>query len=117
MGRRGRAELTGTSDVKPPARLEQARIIVIIGVKDDIPHDLQDWGAGVLRIHFTAEDLGKTRIAPTWGPLVESLFSIDALQRSRQGVLFSGWRKGLKDRLGGGRSHWRSCFPARGCSI
>jgi DNA-binding transcriptional ArsR family regulator len=46
----------------------------------------------VLRIRFTAADLMRTRVAPTLGPLAETLFAARLLQRNDDGGLFDGWR-------------------------
>lgn len=55
----------------------------------------------MLRIHFTAEDLAKTRLLTTYGPIAEAMFSVGAL-RSRPDVMFNGWRR----QLGAGRYRW-----------
>jgi DNA-binding transcriptional ArsR family regulator len=47
----------------------------------------------MLRIRFTAADLLRTRVAPTLGPLAETLFAARLLQRGDQGGLFDGWRR------------------------
>ncbi|MBO0869631.1 MAG: hypothetical protein J2P15_13800, partial [Micromonosporaceae bacterium] len=46
--------------------------------------------AGVLRLHFTADDLLHTRFAPTPVPLMELGLAVAALQR--QDPVFAGWR-------------------------
>lgn len=55
----------------------------------------------MLRIHLTAEDLAKTHLLTTYGPIAEAMFSVGAL-RSRPGVMFDGWRR----QLGTVRDKW-----------
>jgi DNA-binding transcriptional ArsR family regulator len=47
----------------------------------------------VLRIHFTADDLARTRVASTLGPLAETLLAARLLHRGNQRDLFDGWRR------------------------
>ncbi|MGW1656667.1 ArsR family transcriptional regulator [Streptomyces atratus] len=47
----------------------------------------------MLRIHFTSEDLARTRILTTWGPLGETLFSLTTLRQSNTEALYGGWRR------------------------
>lgn len=47
----------------------------------------------MLRIHFTREDLAKTRVATTWGPLGETFFSLMTLQRHNPPPAFAGWHR------------------------
>jgi DNA-binding transcriptional ArsR family regulator len=78
----------------------------------------------VLRIHFTAADLMRTRVAPTLGPLAETLFAARLLQRDDEGVLFDGWRRqarplaslhtGLLRPLFGGDGHPLDLFTLTG---
>ena len=44
----------------------------------------------MLRVHFTADDLLRTRFAPTPAPLMELALAVAALQR--QDPVFAGWR-------------------------
>jgi DNA-binding transcriptional ArsR family regulator len=54
-------------------------------------------------IHFTTDDLARTRIVASYGPLAEALFSLGVLADRRQhGALFGGWR----EQLTGERSGW-----------
>jgi hypothetical protein len=46
----------------------------------------------VLRIHFTATDLARTRVAPTLGPLAETLLATRLLQYDDSDP-FHGWRQ------------------------
>jgi DNA-binding transcriptional ArsR family regulator len=52
----------------------------------------------VSRIHFTAADLARTRLAPTLGPTAETIFALGLLGRSRH-PLYARWRTGLSRRL------------------
>lgn len=51
------------------------------------------------RFYFTAQDLARTRVMCTPGPLTEALFCVNALP-PRSGLLFSGWRRTLGDHGG-----------------
>jgi DNA-binding transcriptional ArsR family regulator len=54
-----------------------------------------------VRIHFTAEDLARTRIAGTMGPLAETILALSMLRRSLPGpAAFRGWQ----DRVSGRRT-------------
>jgi DNA-binding transcriptional ArsR family regulator len=53
----------------------------------------------VLRIHFTADDLARTRVAPTLGPLAETLLAARLLQHGDQRGPFQGWRGQVQRRL------------------
>jgi DNA-binding transcriptional ArsR family regulator len=54
-----------------------------------------------VRIHFTAEDLARTRIAGTMGPLAETILALAMLRRSLPGpAAFRGWQ----DRVSGRRT-------------
>lgn len=46
-----------------------------------------------IRIHFTAEDLARTRLAPGPGPLVELHAALRVLQNSASPVRFDAWRR------------------------
>ncbi|MFJ6770530.1 ArsR/SmtB family transcription factor [Kitasatospora sp. NPDC091257] len=46
----------------------------------------------MLRITFTPQDLAKTRIAATWGPLGETLHALTTLQQPHSRALFGAWR-------------------------
>ncbi|GCE02331.1 ArsR/SmtB family transcription factor [Embleya hyalina] len=47
----------------------------------------------MLRIKLTSEDLTRTRIASTWGPLGETFLSLATLQQPHEEALFGGWRR------------------------
>ena len=51
----------------------------------------------MLRVHFTTDDLLRTRFAPGPAPLIELELAIAALQR--RDPLFDGWRRGAAARL------------------
>lgn len=71
-------------------------------------------GALVLRIHFTAEDIGRVRVAANPDPMWEIALSIHQLQ-GRQGALpFDEWRGRTRPRLGREYKALLSLFPARG---
>ncbi|MFI6850421.1 ArsR/SmtB family transcription factor [Kitasatospora sp. NPDC050467] len=46
----------------------------------------------MLRITFTPQDLARTRIAATWGPLGETLHALTTLQQPHSRALFGAWR-------------------------
>ncbi|WP_416874323.1 ArsR family transcriptional regulator [Kitasatospora sp. SC0581] len=50
------------------------------------------------RIHFTAADLARTRLKSTMGPLVESAFACDLLDRGVSAP-YARWRKQVNERL------------------
>jgi DNA-binding transcriptional ArsR family regulator len=49
----------------------------------------------MLRVHFTVDDLARTRVGATFGPLTETVFSLDVLARRGPTTLFDGWRERL----------------------
>jgi DNA-binding transcriptional ArsR family regulator len=53
----------------------------------------------MLRIHFTAEDLSRVRMAPSLGAVAESLFALDLFSHS-SGVVLNRWRRQVRKRLG-----------------
>ncbi|WP_240519236.1 ArsR/SmtB family transcription factor [Amycolatopsis antarctica] len=52
------------------------------------------------RIHFTSDDLARTRVVPTLGRTVETLFALELLANGAGGTLFQQWRKAVHSRLG-----------------
>lgn len=48
---------------------------------------------GVLRVHFTPEDLVRVRVVPTYGPLVEAMFGFRALRMGALGAVPELWRR------------------------
>ena len=53
----------------------------------------------MLRIELTDEDLTRIRVRVPDGPLTETLFALDTLQRGADPVLFGPWRRRLAGRL------------------
>jgi len=51
------------------------------------------------RLHLTAEDLLRTRIAPSPGPFAESIFAAERLRQRSPTLLFRAWRSKLRGRL------------------
>ncbi|MEU8383278.1 winged helix-turn-helix domain-containing protein [Streptosporangium sp. NPDC048865] len=51
------------------------------------------------RIHFTADDLVRVRVAPTLGPMTETLFSLCALRGRTEETVFGGWRRRVRGGL------------------
>ncbi|MFJ1797144.1 hypothetical protein [Kitasatospora griseola] len=51
-----------------------------------------------MRITFTPQDLARTRIATTWGPLGETLLALTTLQQPHSRALFGGWRQEVQAR-------------------
>ncbi|MEU9144054.1 winged helix-turn-helix domain-containing protein [Streptomyces sp. NPDC048349] len=47
----------------------------------------------MLRINFTPDDLARTRIAATWGPLGETFCALTTMQQPQGRALFGGWRQ------------------------
>ncbi|MFD8595459.1 ArsR/SmtB family transcription factor [Kitasatospora sp. NPDC059646] len=52
----------------------------------------------MLRITFTPQDLARTRIAATWGPLAETLHAATTLQQPHGRAMFDGWRQDARTR-------------------
>ncbi|MFB9904959.1 ArsR/SmtB family transcription factor [Allokutzneria oryzae] len=50
----------------------------------------------MLRIHFTAEDLGRTRVAAAPDPLWETVLSVQRLLARDGDVVFDGWRQRVR---------------------
>ncbi|MFI6317647.1 ArsR/SmtB family transcription factor [Nonomuraea sp. NPDC050556] len=49
-----------------------------------------------MRIHFSTEDLGKTRVAPTFGPLAEASAALMLLRHPSPGLRFHTWSQRLR---------------------
>lgn len=47
----------------------------------------------MLRMHFSAEDLARTRVAATWGPWAETVLCFGALRDRRAAAPFRPWRQ------------------------
>lgn len=54
----------------------------------------------MLRIHFTSEDLARTRVAAGPDPMWETVLSLQMLQHREGAVVFDGWRRQARRRLG-----------------
>ncbi len=54
---------------------------------------MHDLGGPMLRIHFTAQDLARTKIAAEPDPLWEVLLSLHMMQNSAGQLVFGGWRR------------------------
>ncbi|WP_405634742.1 helix-turn-helix domain-containing protein [Streptomyces sp. NBC_01178] len=66
------------------------------------------------RIHFTAEDLARTRVAPTIGVAAETFDSVRMLGNRDAGLAFRGWQVSVRGRLGEGAGPLAALMPARG---
>ncbi|QXE38063.1 winged helix-turn-helix domain-containing protein [Streptomyces sp. GMY02] len=70
----------------------------------------------VYRIHFTAQDLARTRVAETPRPLVELSAAMVTLQGRTQPVLLDAWRRRAHPRLSGEARMALSLVPLLGWS-
>ncbi|RJQ80382.1 ArsR family transcriptional regulator [Pseudonocardiaceae bacterium YIM PH 21723] len=52
----------------------------------------------MLRIHFAADDLIRTHLTGTLGPIAETVFAFDVFERAG-GMIFGGWRQQIRARL------------------
>jgi DNA-binding transcriptional ArsR family regulator len=68
----------------------------------------------VLRIHFTAEDLARTRVASTIGAAAETYYSLEMLCRRSLPLPFQRWRTTVAGRLGEAAGPLTTLLPARG---
>ncbi|MFE1479045.1 ArsR/SmtB family transcription factor [Streptomyces cyaneofuscatus] len=68
----------------------------------------------MLRIHFTSEDLRRTRVAATIGVAAETYHSLEMLNNSRNSSLLDTWRLSVADRLGPHSRALTSLLPVRG---
>lgn len=68
----------------------------------------------MLRIHFTAEDLARTRVAATIGVAAETYFSLELLRGSRDHPYFRSWRLAVAGRMGADTRPLTSLLPVRG---
>ncbi|MYW78952.1 transcriptional regulator [Streptomyces sp. SID8369] len=71
-------------------------------------------GRSVKRIHFTAEDLARTRVAPTIGVAAETFDSVRMLRDRDAGPAFRGWQASVRGRLGEQAGPLAALMPARG---
>ncbi|MFH8983852.1 winged helix-turn-helix domain-containing protein [Streptomyces varsoviensis] len=70
----------------------------------------------VYRIHFTAEDIARTRLATGPSPLVELALALRALQDASHPVRFDAWRRHARTRLGPRARRLLELNPAAGWS-
>ncbi|GAA2214852.1 winged helix-turn-helix domain-containing protein [Nonomuraea monospora] len=70
-------------------------------------------GGRMHRIHFTAGDLARVRVAPTLGPMAETLFSLYALRGRAEEAVFGAWRRRVRGRLGPRFAVLGGIVPAR----
>ncbi|MFH8793417.1 helix-turn-helix domain-containing protein [Streptomyces sp. NPDC017941] len=68
----------------------------------------------MLRIHFTSDDLARTRFAEEPDPMWEVNISLHRLQRRDASVLFGPWRRRVAPRLPAGLRLLTALSPARG---
>ncbi len=71
-------------------------------------------GRSVKRIHFTAEDLARTRVAPTIGVAAETFDSVRMLRDRDAGPAFRGWQASVRGRLGEQAGPLAALMAARG---
>lgn len=71
----------------------------------------------VLRIHFTADDLARTRVAATIGAAAETYYSLELLGRRCLAVPFVPWRAQVVDQLPQEAKPLTVLMPARGPGI
>jgi DNA-binding transcriptional ArsR family regulator len=64
----------------------------------------------LLRIHFTAQDLARTRVAATLGPLAETLLAARLLRHGHPHDPFGRWRKQVRRQLPPNSSQLASLF-------
>lgn len=53
-----------------------------------------------MRIHFTIEDLARLRMAPSLGPVLESVCALDLFSRHGGGTQINTWRRQVREQLG-----------------
>ncbi|MEU4261861.1 ArsR/SmtB family transcription factor [Streptomyces argenteolus] len=71
-------------------------------------------GRSVLRIHFTAEDLARTRVATTIGVAAEVYYSLELLTENQELSNFRSWRSAVAGRMGADTRPLTSLVPLRG---
>src|SRR6185503_13386977 len=69
------------------------------------------------RLHFTAEDLARTRIAGGAGPFAESIFAAERLRQRLPALPFRAWRTRLNGRLGQRTRVLANVFPRDAKSV
>ncbi|MFH8987861.1 ArsR/SmtB family transcription factor [Streptomyces sp. NPDC017940] len=73
-----------------------------------------DEGDGVLRIHFTGADLGRTKLAPGPLPAWETVLSLHRLQRGDGGLPYARWRREARAALPRAFGALASLVPPQG---
>ncbi|MFF8268391.1 ArsR/SmtB family transcription factor [Streptomyces sp. NPDC016562] len=68
----------------------------------------------MLRIHFTREDLARTRVAATIGVAAEVYYSLELLRDQRELPHFRAWRSAVAGRMGADTRPLTSLVPVRG---
>lgn len=68
----------------------------------------------MLRIHFTAEDLARTRVAGTIGAAAETYYGLEMLCSRTLPLPFRRWRATVAGRLGDDAGPLTALLPARG---
>ncbi|MFD3695114.1 ArsR/SmtB family transcription factor [Streptomyces sp. NPDC058646] len=68
----------------------------------------------MLRIHFTTEDLARTRVAATIGVAAEVYYSLELLREKRELPHFRSWRSAVAGRMGADTRPLTSLVPVRG---
>ncbi|MFJ8085442.1 ArsR/SmtB family transcription factor [Streptomyces sp. NPDC096205] len=68
----------------------------------------------MLRIHFTAEDLARTRVAATVGVAAEVYYSLELLRENRELPHLRSWRSAVAGRMGADTRPLTSLVPVRG---
>ncbi|MEU8756675.1 ArsR/SmtB family transcription factor [Streptomyces chartreusis] len=68
----------------------------------------------MLRIHFTAEDLARTRVAATIGVAAEIYYSLELLREKRDLPHLRSWRSAVAGRMGADTRPLTSLVPVRG---
>ncbi|MCZ4123648.1 winged helix-turn-helix domain-containing protein [Streptomyces sp. H39-S7] len=68
----------------------------------------------MLRIHFTAEDLARTRVASTIGAAAETYYSLEMLRRPSLPLPFQRWRASVAGHLGADTAPLTTLVPTTG---
>ncbi|MFE3249188.1 ArsR/SmtB family transcription factor [Streptomyces sp. NPDC059209] len=68
----------------------------------------------MLRIHFTGEDLARTRVAATIGAAAETYYSLELLRGPRDDTRFGSWRSAVAGRMSADTRPLTSLLPLRG---
>lgn len=67
----------------------------------------------MLRIHLTPGDLARVRVAPTLGPMAETVFSLTALRGRAEEATFGAWRRRVRGVLDSRFSALAAITPRR----